>query len=276
MFHMSVTPGSKFVTLTKDSASAPPNAVTVRLSFAGDEPPQLWRLVFVGCANSTLLCSRPTSAVALADQERRWQITRPAARIDASADLVVSFNASGLPEDLTADAYVTMLGIEVVEQVRSSTLLWCHRSQLATLTAWSASLWVWAAPRTPRGRHSRSGPKGSTPAVLGFRQRRPYRAHIAIFSRSPRAQLAGRNIQVVEASGAVRQVALSVSASVLAEAVANRSSWGAVPPGHACAEADRGEYAAPQARAAGRRDSLLSPGSAPPPLDPSLWPWPSL
>ena len=125
MFHMSVTPGSKFVTLTKDSASAPPNAVTVRLSFAGDEPPQLWRLVFVGCANSTLLCSRPTSAVALADQERRWQVTRPAARLNASADVVVSFNASGLPEDLAADAYMTTLGIEVGELVRSAEALPC-------------------------------------------------------------------------------------------------------------------------------------------------------
>ena len=86
-------------------------------------------------------------------------------RLQASADLIVSFNASGLPEDLAADAYVTELGMEVVE-----------------------------------------------------------------------------------ASGAVRQVTLGVSASVATEAVASSSSWGAMPPGRSCAEADLGEYAAQQVR----------------------------
>ena len=86
-------------------------------------------------------------------------------RLQTSADLIVSFNASGLPEGLAADAYVTELGVEVVE-----------------------------------------------------------------------------------ASGAVRQVTLGVSASVATEAVASSSSWGAMPPGRSCAEADLGEYAAQQVR----------------------------
>ena len=60
MFDMSVTPGNKFVVLPKDSAKAPPSAVTVRLSFLAHEPPQMWRLVSVGCANNTVLCARPT------------------------------------------------------------------------------------------------------------------------------------------------------------------------------------------------------------------------
>ena len=85
MFDMSITPGNKFVALAKDVASAPPNKVVVRLSFVEDEPPQLWRLVSVRCANDTDLCARPTSTVALADQNRRWQITRPAARINAGS-----------------------------------------------------------------------------------------------------------------------------------------------------------------------------------------------
>ena len=51
---------------------------------------------------------------------------------------------------------------------------------------------------------------------------------------------------MVEASGAVRLVTLGVSASVATEAVANRSSWGSVPPGRSCAEANLGEFAAPQ------------------------------
>ena len=163
MFDMTVTPGNRFVALTKDSVSAPPTKVTVRLSFAEAEPPQLWRIVSIGCANGTDLCALPTSAVALADQSQRWQLTRPDARLEASADLIVSFNASGLPENPAADAYSTELGIEVVE-----------------------------------------------------------------------------------ASGEVRLVTLGVSASVAAEAVANRSSWGAVPPGRSCAEANLGEYAVPQ------------------------------
>ena len=50
---------------------------------------------------------------------------------------------------------------------------------------------------------------------------------------------------MAEASGAVRVVTLGVSASVAAEPVANRSSWGSVPPGRPCDEADLGEYAAP-------------------------------
>jgi hypothetical protein len=163
MFDMSITPGNKFIALTKDSASAPPTRVTVRLSFVGDEPPQLWRLVSVGCANETDLCARPTSSIDLADQSRRWQITRPDARLNATSDLIVSFNASGLAEDLAADAYSTELGVEVVE-----------------------------------------------------------------------------------ASGVVRLVTLVISTSVATEAVANRSSWGAVPSGRPCTEASLGEFAAPQ------------------------------
>ena len=163
MFDMTVTPGNRFIALTKDGVSAPPTKVTVRLSFAEAEPPQLWRIVSIGCANGTDLCALPTSAVALADQSRRWQITRPDARLEASADLIVSFNASGLSENPAADAYSTELGIEVVE-----------------------------------------------------------------------------------ASGEVRLVTLGVSASVAAEAVANRSSWGAVPPDRSCAEANLGKYAVPQ------------------------------
>ena len=85
MFDMSITPGNKFVALAKNDASATPNKVVVRLSFVEDEPPQLWRLVSVRCANDTDLCARPTSTVALADQNRRWQITRPAARINAGS-----------------------------------------------------------------------------------------------------------------------------------------------------------------------------------------------
>ena len=50
---------------------------------------------------------------------------------------------------------------------------------------------------------------------------------------------------MAEASGAVRLVTLGVSASVAVEPVANRSSWGTVPPGRACDQADLGEYAAP-------------------------------
>ena len=50
---------------------------------------------------------------------------------------------------------------------------------------------------------------------------------------------------MAEASGAVRLVTLGVSASVAVEPVANRSSWGTVPPGRPCDEADLGEYAAP-------------------------------
>ena len=75
MFDMSVTPGNTFVALTKDGVSAPPTKVTVRLSFVEDEPPQLWRVVSVGCANDTDLCARPTSTTDLADQSRRWQVT---------------------------------------------------------------------------------------------------------------------------------------------------------------------------------------------------------
>lgn len=84
MFDMTVTPGNKFVKLAKDVVSALLSVVTVRLSFAEKEPPQLWRLVSVGCANDTALCARPTSTVAMADINRRWQITRSAAQIEAS------------------------------------------------------------------------------------------------------------------------------------------------------------------------------------------------
>ena len=115
LFDMSVTPGNKFIALTKDGASAPPSKVTVRLSFVEDEPPLLWRLVSVGCANATDLCARPTSSTDLADQNRLWQITRPEARLNATSDLVVSFDASGVPENLAEDAYTTELDVEVVE-----------------------------------------------------------------------------------------------------------------------------------------------------------------
>ena len=115
IFDMTVTPGNRFVALTKDGVSAPPTKVTVRLSYAEAEPPQLWRIVSIGCANDTSLCALPTSAVALADQSKRWQITRPDARIAPAADFIISFNASGLPENPAADAYSTELGVEVVE-----------------------------------------------------------------------------------------------------------------------------------------------------------------
>ena len=53
--------------------------------------------------------------MALADPSRRWQITRPEARLEPDADLVLSFNASGLPEDPATDAYAAEIGIEVAE-----------------------------------------------------------------------------------------------------------------------------------------------------------------
>ena len=53
-------------------------------------------------------------------------------------------------------------------------------------------------------------------------------------------------MEVVEVSGAVRHVTLGVSVSVVTESVANTSSWGTVPPGASCAQADLGEYEASQ------------------------------
>ena len=198
MFDMSITPGNKFIALTKDGASAPSTTVKVRLAFVEDEPPQLWRLVSVGCANGTDLCARPTSSTDLADQSRRWQITRPDARLNATSDLIVSFNASGLAEDLAADAYSTELGVEVVEF-----------------------------------------------------------------------------------NGTVRLVTLAVSTSVATEAVANHSSWGAVPPGGSCAEASLGEFAAPQVPARPDPNPTPSPNPGPGPnhvltLTLTLTPTPSL
>ena len=108
-----VAPGNRFIALTKDGASAPPTKVTVRLSFSEAEPAQLWRLVSIGCANGTRPCALPSADVALADPSRRWQITRPEARLGAHADLVVRFNASGLPENPARDAYSAELGTEV-------------------------------------------------------------------------------------------------------------------------------------------------------------------
>ena len=81
LFDMTVAPGNRFITLTKDGASAPPTKVTVRLSSSEAEPAQLWRLVSIGCANGTGRCALPTSDVALADPSRRWQITRPEVRV---------------------------------------------------------------------------------------------------------------------------------------------------------------------------------------------------
>ena len=110
-----MAPGNRFIALTKDGASAPPTKVTVRLSSSEAEPAQLWRLVSIGCANGTGPCALPTSDVALADPSRRWQITRPEARLEPDADLVLSFNASSLPEDPATDAYAAEIGIEVAE-----------------------------------------------------------------------------------------------------------------------------------------------------------------
>ena len=76
-------------------------------------------------------------------------------------------------------------------------------------------------------------------------------------------------VEVVEASGAVQLVTLGVSASVATEAVANRSSWGAVPPGRPCAEATLDEYAAPQVRAVLGLQTLSSGPDPGPDLDPN-------
>ena len=79
---------------------------------------------------------------------------------------------------------------------------------------------------------------------------------------------------MAEASGAVRLVTLGVSASVAVEPVANRSSWGTVPPGRACDQADLGEYAAPLVPA--HSTPTLTPKSALPmplPLHPDPSPY---
>ena len=82
----------------------------MRLSFFESERAQLWRLVSIGCASGTAPCALPSAEVALADPSRRWQITRPEARLEPDADLVLSFNASGLPEDPATDAYAAEIG----------------------------------------------------------------------------------------------------------------------------------------------------------------------
>ena len=71
---------------------------------------------------------------------------------------------------------------------------------------------------------------------------------------------------MAEASGAVRLVTLGVSASVAVEPVANRSSWGTVPPGRPCDEADLGEYAAPLVPA--HSTPALTPSHVPAPTTP--------
>ena len=70
---------------------------------------------------------------------------------------------------------------------------------------------------------------------------------------------------MAEASGAVRLVTLGVRASVAVEPVANRSSWGTVPPGRFCDEADLGEYAAPLVPAHSTPTLIPSPAPAPTP-----------
>ena len=175
LFDMSVTPGNKFIALTKDGASAPPTKVTVRLSFVEDEPPLLWRLVSVGCANATDLCARPTSSTDLADPNRLWNITRPEARLNATSDLVVSFNASGLPENLAEDAYTTELDVEVVEAsgtARRVTL--AVSTSVATEVVASRSGWG----VVPAGRPCAEANLGKfaaaqAPAVVGEVQRVP-------------------------------------------------------------------------------------------------------
>ena len=73
---------------------------------------------------------------------------------------------------------------------------------------------------------------------------------------------------MAEASGAVRLVTLGVSASVAVEPVANRSSWGTVPPGRPCDDADLGEYAAPLVPAHSTPTLTPSHAAAPAPTTP--------
>ena len=109
----SIIPGDKHVALVKDGATALVSTVTMRLSFNadGDDALSHWRLLSVKCnVNSTAGCATP-----VVDAVGAWEPLRPSlSSRNASEDVLLHLNASGLPEDPTAAAYVTEVQMEVI------------------------------------------------------------------------------------------------------------------------------------------------------------------
>ena len=163
-YDLAVIPGDKHVALHKDGASAPPTTVTVRLSFEEDEAPQNWRLLSTTCASNAMGCARPALWPGQADAA--W---------NASDDLILRFNASGLAEDPRPEAYVTEVLLEVLTalgSVRRQTVGFAASvtaKAVATASAWGATPPRKRCAMADLGEAAAAGEEGAVVAEVGQR-----------------------------------------------------------------------------------------------------------